>query len=121
MSILFQPDHIDLIRDGEKTATRRVWDDDYPRPKIGSVRGAITELFTPTEDIDCWISITDVYRERLCEMKPHDYDKEGAADREEFAQVWRDIHGEWNPLLVVDVVEFEYVGQEHPAQQAPQV
>lgn len=59
-----------MIRDGTKTVTRRCWSDDYPRPKVGSLRGAITELFTPAEEIGCWIRITDVYEQPLACVAP---------------------------------------------------
>ena len=111
MSLLFKPHHIPLIRDGTKIATRRVWADNYPRPNLGTVRGAITEMFTPKEEIDCWIRITGHYREPLGAMADSDYEAEGGYSREEFEQVWRDINGEYDPTQVVDVVEFRYEGR----------
>ncbi len=116
MSILFRPRHVEAIRDGRKTATRRLWADTYPRPRDGSVRAAVTELFTPLEEATCFIRITNVYREPLGEMTPEDARKEGGYDLDEFRAAWEEINGEgsWDPDQVVDVVEFEYVGRHPP-------
>lgn len=112
MSLLFQDEHIPLIRDGEKTATRRLWDENYPHPNIGSFRAATTEMFTPKEECDCWIEIEDVYEQRLGDMSLQDYAKEGNYSPEEFERVFRDLYDIWDPHLVVNVVEFQYVGRE---------
>lgn len=123
MSLLFKDRHIPMIREGEKTATRRIWDENYGRPTVGSVQMAVTEMFTPEEECDCFIRITDVYDEPLNEMEAEDFDKEGGYTRDEFVEIWEDLYGEWDPELVVDVVEFEYVGRhrhtgdEHPSQK----
>jgi hypothetical protein len=68
-------------------------------------------MFTPKEEIDCWIRITGHYREPLGAMADSDYEAEGGYSREEFEQVWRDINGEYDPTQVVDVVEFRYEGR----------
>lgn len=112
--LLFKPEHIEAIRAGTKTVTRRDWADGYPRPNVGSTRGATTEMFQTREEIDCWLRILDVYEEPLSEMTNEDARKEGGYGMADFREAWRDINGEWNPELVVDVVVFEYVGRERP-------
>jgi uncharacterized protein YhfF len=114
VSLLFKDRHIPLIREGTKTATRRDWDEEYPRPDEGSVRGAVTEMFTPREEIDCWIRILDVYQEPLGEMDHDDARKEGGYNLEDFEEAWRQINGDYDPEQVVDVVEFAYVGRSRP-------
>lgn len=114
--LLFKPPHIPLIRDGKKTATRRDWAENYPRPKPGSIRMAVTEMFTSDEECDCYIRVTDVYEEPLGELDQEDARKEGGYGIDDFREAWEQINGEgsWDPDMVVDVVEFEYVGRERP-------
>lgn len=116
MSLLFQDRHIPLIRTGQKTATRRDWDEAYPRPSAGDVRMAVTELFTSDEECNCYIRVTDHYQEPLGEMTAADARKEGGYSLAEFREAWEDIHGWWDPERVVDVVEFEYIGHRRPTE-----
>jgi hypothetical protein len=116
MTLLFKPRHIDTIRDGTKTATRREWANNYTRPSEGDIRMAVTEMFTSDEECDCYLRITDVYQEPLGEMGHADARKEGGYDMADFREAWRQINGDWDPELVVDVVEFEYAGRERPAE-----
>lgn len=116
MTLLFKPRHIDAIRSGTKTATRRDWAENYPRPSPGDVRMAVTEMFTTDDECDCYLRVTDVYQEPLGEMDHEDARKEGGYDMADFRDAWREINGEWDPELVVDVVEFEYIGRERPAE-----
>jgi hypothetical protein len=108
--MLFQDDHIRQIRAGEKTATRRAWE--TPQVKEGGVYIASTEMFCSHEEADCYIRVTDVYKQRLRDMTAEDADKEGGYSYDEFIEVWRDINGDWRPDKEVTVVEFEYVGRE---------
>ena len=45
--LLFKPEHVPLILSGRKTQTRRMWADDKPRAKVGSIHWAATGLFKP--------------------------------------------------------------------------
>lgn len=114
MSLLFKEPHIEAIRAGTKTVTRRDWAENYGRPNVGTVQMATTSLFETDEECDCYVRILDVYQEPLREMDHADARAEGGYDMVDFRAAWRDINGEWNPDLVVDVVEFEYVGTERP-------
>jgi hypothetical protein len=114
--MLFQPEHIDQIRRGEKTQTRRDWSENYARPNVGSIQIASTEMFTSDAEADCYIRITDHWREQLGDMLPTDAEAEGGYSLAEFREVWAELHGEWDPDLHVDVVEFEYVGTERQAE-----
>lgn len=113
--MLFQEEHIVSIRDGEKTVTRRDWAPKYPRPSEGAVRMATTEMFATDEECDCYIRVIDVRVEALGEMDEEDADAEGGYTMEEFREAWEEINGEsWDKFQMVDVIEFEYVGQERP-------
>lgn len=115
--MLFKDYHIPQIRAGEKTVTRREWDENYSGPNIGSVVAATTELFVPDEDADCYIRVTDKDAQPLSSMTDADARKEGAyedlaAFREGYEKVYG--NGAWDPEKVVTVVEFEYVGRVRP-------
>lgn len=118
--MLFKDKHIELIRSGEKTVTRRVWKPNYPRPIPGNVYPAVTDFFTPREETDCWVQVPDDYergyQERLGEMTDEDAQREGDyATVEEFKnEGWIPLYGEWDPELLVDVVPLNYVGREPP-------
>lgn len=117
--MLFKDHHIDQIRSGSKTVTRRDWASGYTGPNVGTVVRATTELFESTEECDCFIEIVAKDREQLGEITTNQAQKEGDYETvEEFKEAWIDINGSWNPEMVVDVVEFEYVGREHPDEQA---
>jgi len=115
--MLFKPYHIEMIRTGSKTATRREWDEDYNRPNIGSVQIASESMFVADEDADCYIRILDVYDQPLGEVSDEDAQKEGDYETvEEFREGYLEVYGEdaWDPEKPVAVVEFEYVGRERP-------
>lgn len=116
--MLFQEEHIPLIRAGEKTVTRREWANSYPGPNVGSVVGATTELFVPDEEVDCYIRVTDRYRQHLGDMTDADARAEGYDSRLAFRRAYNEIYGAfaWDPEKVVDVVEFAYVGRSRPSE-----
>ena len=110
--MLFQEEHIEQIREGEKTQTRRDWAS--PQATAGNVYIASTELLTSHEEADCYIRVLDIRKEALGEITPYAAEREGGYTVEEFREVWREINGEWEPHKTVTVVEFEYAGREHP-------
>ena len=119
--MLFKPHHIEAIRAGEKTVTRRDWADGYNRPTPG-VHIASDEMFMSDEEADCYIVITDVYRQPLEEMTEADAQAEGGYTLSEFVDEWERINGPdtWDPEHVVDVVEFEYGGRTRKEAEAKQ-
>ena len=110
--MLFQEEHIRQIRNGEKTVTRRDWE--RRQVRAGGIYIASTEMFCSHEEADCYIRVTDVYEEYLGEITPAQADREGGYTVEAFEQVWREINGSFDPWDRITVVEFEYVGREHP-------
>lgn len=113
--MLFKPEHIDKIRAGEKTVTRRDWE--RPQVREGGVYMATTEMFTSHDEADCYIRVTDHYTERLGDISEEQARREGRYSLEEFREAWERINGDWDPDLEVHVVEFEYVGRERPAEE----
>jgi len=49
-------------------------------------------------------------------MTEEDAQQEGCNSLDEFRDVWREINGDWQPDLVVDVIEMEYVGRARPTE-----
>lgn len=108
--MLFKPHHIEKIRDGRKTATRRTWDS--PQVKPGNRYMATTAFAASAEKCDTWIKVFDVYEQPLGEMTDEDAKAEGAETVDLFKATWEDIVHAWDPEEDVYVVEFEYVGEE---------
>lgn len=117
--MLFKDHHIDAIRSGSKTVTRREWSSNYNPPNVGTVVAAKTDLFTPDHDCDCYIEITGMRTERLGETTDESARREGDyANVAEFRDGYEEVYGDgaWDPQKRVTVVEFEYVGDARPAE-----
>lgn len=127
--MLFKPRHIELIREGEKTETRREWSEDYHPPRIGKVVIAQyarddlegSPIFMSDDEADCYIRILDIYQQALGMMSDVNAQREGDyQDVDDFREGYESVYGDgaWDPAKVVHVVRFEYVGRERPYPQA---
>lgn len=103
--MLFKPEHKDMILRRSKTATRRVWK--KPRVKEGGIYKAKLQMLS--KDYFAKIKVSAVYKQALGEMDYVDALQEGYESLEEFKEIWIKINGNWNPELIVDVVEFDLV------------
>lgn len=110
--MLFKPEHIEQIRAGEKTVTRRDWEGRQVRE--GGVYIASDEMFTSHDEADCYIRVTDVREEPLGAITPAQAEREGGYTIDKFEAIWREINGWWDEAKQITVVEFEYVGWCHP-------
>lgn len=119
--MIFQQHHREQIRTGEKTMTRRGWDESQVTTgkTYRATRGGNVEqgMFATREECDCFIRVTDVYEQQLGAITQEDADREGGYSREEFVEVWEEINGEWTPDVSVWVVEFEYAGDSDPRER----
>lgn len=115
-SIVFTDDHIEQIKNGDKTQTRRDWKDNFCRPTEGDVMAITTGLFVPNDEASGFIRLTeDVRKQRLGDMTDEEARREGDYESvEEFKKAWIDINGEWDPDNEVDVVTFQYMGENEP-------
>lgn len=96
----FSRNHADAILDGHKTQTSRKGIDPKIRPgRI--VRAAITHFAD--------LEIVDVYRKRLGDFDEDDAQREGGYTLEEFKEVWKRLHGVWNPNESVSIIQFRVV------------
>jgi len=103
----FSKVHADAIVQGVKTQTSRKARD--PRVQAGAVVRAQVTHFAD-------LQVVDVHRKRLGDFDDEDARREGGYTLDEFQQVWRTLHGSWNPDEVVYVIQFRLarvVGEEH--------
>jgi len=105
--MLFKEVHKEMILNGTKTATRRVWK--KPMVKIGNTYKCKTQMLS--KEFFAVIRVKSLYQQGLYFMTDKDAKKEGYKNMEEFVKIWEEINGEWNSNLKVWVVEFEVIKQ----------
>jgi hypothetical protein len=101
--MLFKPEHIEMIKKGTKTATRRIWK--VPRVKLGGVYKCKTKMLS--KDYFAKIRVQRLYSQKLSEMLDLDAKKEGYSDMASFKDIWIRINGGWLEDQEVIVIEFE--------------
>ena len=94
--------HADAILKGIKSQTSRKTKD--PRIQPGMVARAQVTHFADLE-------IADIYRKKLKEFDDEDAMREGGYTLDEFKEVWKKLHGEWNPEESVYVIKFKLLEQ----------
>ena len=110
--MLFKPEHKEMILNGTKTATRRSWK--KPMVKVGGIYKAKLKMLS--KDYFAKIKVTKFFKQRLGDMDQEDVLKEGYKWNYEFMDIWKKINGIYDPVLEVDVIEFEVVS--HTVQEA---
>jgi hypothetical protein len=100
---------LDKVLSGQKTQTRRIIRPGEQRPRWNVGRVYAVQPSRRHKAV-ARIEITDVRRQRLGEITQEDAQAEGFSDVAEFAQVWTNIHGHYNPETEVWVVSFRLVG-----------
>ena len=111
--MIFSPENIELIREGKKTETRRIWK--KPHVKVGKTYQCRTSRYSKTPEDSPYIKIIAMRKEKLGEITDDAARKEGfkpdGAQLEKFWALWVKLHGSWNPDQEVYVVDFEVVGK----------
>ncbi len=104
--ILFKQEHVEPIRLGLKTVTRRKG---KRRWREGVVHKCYTKMpFTKGgAEPFAHVEIMEVYQQELGLMTGLDADHEGLYTLAEYRRLWEEMYGSWNPDEVVWVVEFE--------------
>ena len=105
-SMLFQPQHIPLIKLGIKTETRRVWK--APHVSVGRYYPIMRDYRHKHNPVDGYTLIREVFQQRLGDMTEADAYNEGGYTLAQYKQVWIEINGSWNPEQVVYVVKVGY-------------
>ncbi len=99
----FRLDHMEPILKGAKTQTSRKG---IPNSKV-KVGAVIHASVWEPHFAD--LRIISIERKRLGEMTEEDAKREGGYTLEEFKEVWKSIHGDWNENESVYVIHFERV------------
>ena len=73
--MIFSPENIELIREGKKTETRRIWK--KPHVKVGKTYQCRTSRYAKTPEDSPYIKITAMRKERLGEITPEEAEREG--------------------------------------------
>jgi hypothetical protein len=110
--MIFSPENIELIREGKKTETRRIWK--KPHVKVGKTYQCRTSRYAKTPEDSPYIKITAMRKERLGEITPEAAKREGMDSGLkvfQFRELWVKLHGLWDPDQEVYVVDFEVVGK----------
>lgn len=102
--MLFQPEHIDMIKEGKKVETRRDWK--RKQVKEGGVYPCQTEMFQPKSECDTFIKVRKVWKEQLSEINKQSAFREGHYTVDEFKELWEDINEEWRPDNEIYAVNF---------------
>ncbi len=93
----FSKVHADAILNEIKMQTSRRAKD--PRFQLGvTVRAQVTHFAD--------LEITNVSRKRLGDFDEEDAKREGGYTLSEFKEVWKSLHGEWNPNESVYIIRF---------------
>jgi ParB family chromosome partitioning protein len=99
----FRLSHMKPILDGTKIQTSRTGIPD-PKVKVGAMlHAAIWEPHFAD------IRVIAIERKRLKYFDEDDAKREGGYSLEEFKEVWKKIHGEWNEDELVYIIHFEKV------------
>ena len=93
----FSKAHADAILKQIKTQTSR-------KAKDSRLQRGVTVRAQVTHFAD--LEIEDVYRKKLGEFDDEDARREGGYTLDEFKEVWKALHGEWNPNESVFVIRF---------------
>lgn len=97
----FSKAHADAITEGVKTQTSRKAKDPRLQPGV-TVRAQITHFAD--------LEIADVYRKKLGDFDDEDARREGGYSLNEFKEVWKALHGTWNPNESVYIIRFRLAG-----------
>jgi ParB family chromosome partitioning protein len=96
----FSREHAEAITKGIKNQTSRKNKD--PRLQPGTI---VRTQVTYYSDLE----IKDVFRKKLGDFSEEDATREGGYTLEEFKQVWKNLHGNWNPKEYVYVIQFKFL------------
>jgi len=107
--MLFKKYHIEMIKSGLKTETRRNWKKQMV--KENRIYPVQIKMFEP-KTLCPLIKVNYVFRQRLGDMSEIEAYKEGGYTLQEFKKIFSDINGYWDDNLNVYVIGFEYLKTE---------
>ncbi len=104
--MIFTKKHLEMIRKGKKTETRRIWK--VPHVKVGGEYGTRTSR-REKEAGNPRIRVIEMHKELLRDMCGMDAIHEGCESLDRFKGIWEGLHGEWDEKQEVTVIRFEVV------------
>jgi len=99
--MIFSKDHIEKIRDGTKTQTRRL-KSNYKIGRSYAVQPGRGKRAIP----DMRIEILDIWQEKLGEISEEDCREEGYNSSDEYREIWAKINKKYEPDQVVYAIKF---------------
>ena len=102
--MIFTKEHVERIRTGRKTVTRRIWK--RPHVKVGGIYSIRTDRFKPAPADAPRIVVISMTVEPLKYVGNNKALLEGYNSRREFESAWIKLHGVWNPNQEIYVVKF---------------
>lgn len=105
--MIFTKENIELIRQGKKTETRRIWK--KPHVKVGNTYKCMESRFRKNEGPDVFITIDEIRKEPLGAITEEAALREGVASVSEFRNEWIELYGVWHEDQEVYVVNFHLV------------
>ena len=108
--MIFTKQNLELIREGKKTETRRIWKKLHV--KVGKTYQCRTSRYAKTPEDSPYIKITAMRKERLGEITPEAAKREGMDSGLkvfQFRELWVKLHGLWDPDQEVYIIDFEVV------------
>lgn len=112
--ILFKHEHIQPILDRRKTQTRRFWQDEKPRVKVGNIYQARTRMLDKASTF-AYLRVVGLRWEPLDSITEEDAHREGYESIDKFKSAFVRINsrslpgGHWPKNEMVWVVDFEVV------------
>lgn len=103
--MLFKPEHEEMILEGRKTVTRRMWK--KPMVKVGGIYKCKKIMLS--KDYFAKIKVTQLLKQKLKYMDEGDALKEGYHSLDAFQDIWVKINGNWNQEAEPYVIEFVLV------------
>lgn len=101
--MLFKQKHKELILNGTKTATRRIWK--KPMVKVGGIYKCKTKMLS--KEYFAKIEVIKLYLQKLGKVMTEDAKKEGYKSIVDFYRVFEEINGMINMNQIVYVIEFK--------------
>lgn len=94
---------------GLKWETRRHWKSQRVTPgkSYRILRMGVDGLFTERKDAPAYALVTDVWEEPLGEIDAASAVAEGGFTISEFKDLWRELHGWWDPTEEIYVVQYD--------------
>ncbi|TET57436.1 MAG: ASCH domain-containing protein [Promethearchaeota archaeon] len=104
--MLFKKHHVNMIKSGIKTETRRNWKKQMV--KMNGIYSVQIKMFQPK--IDCeLIKVKYIFMQKLKDITKEQALKEGYNSIEEFKKIFENINGFWDDELEVFVIGFKHL------------